>query len=97
MMQNIRLETKSRELVREIEMPIFPNGEPDAVVVEGRVFIRRPPFQTEPPKKNAPETYFEAFTWQIGAQAPEPSFARVTETKATEPPAATSRRGATKD
>jgi hypothetical protein len=105
MMQQVRLETKSRDLVADIEMPIFSVDEPDVIVWGDRVFVRRPPFQTEPPKKNDPETYFEAFTYHIPATtitAPAPKFDKVTETipstaKATEPPAATSRRGATKD
>jgi hypothetical protein len=83
MMQKIRLETKSRELITEIELPSFPNGgEPDVIVWEQRVFVRRPQAQTEPPKKNDPETYFEAHAWHTAGYG----FDKITEptsTKAT--------------
>ncbi len=83
-MQTIRLETKAGELVSEIELPIFANGEPDAIAWGSRVFIRRPMQQTEPPKKNSPETYFEAWTYHhVIVTAPNPLFDRVTETKPT--------------
>lgn len=94
MMQKIRLETKVGELVTEIELPIYANGEPDAIVWGSRIFIRRPMLQTQPPKKNNPETYFEAFTHHAlasggvvkasGGLVGEKSFNRITETKPTE-------------
>jgi hypothetical protein len=100
MMQKVRLETKSHDLVKEIEMQLFSNGEPDAIVWGDRIFLRRPQLQTEPPKKNDPEVYFEAFAWSYAEEevpAPAPKFDKVTETipsttKATEPPAASSKR-----
>lgn len=86
MMQKIRLETKAGELVTEIELPIYANGEPDAIVWGSRIFIRRPMLQTQPPKKNNPETYFEAFTHHVAPEtkAAHATFNRVTETKPTE-------------
>jgi len=87
-MQRIRLESKAGELIAELDLPIFANGEPDAILYGARrVFIRRPMAQTEPPKKNNPETYFEASTYQTfaaGGAIPieNPEFDRVTETKA---------------
>jgi hypothetical protein len=71
MMQPIKLETKAGEFVAFIELPIFANGEPDAIVWGSRVFIRRPMFQTEPPKKNDPEVYFEGFTHHFVDVAPD--------------------------
>jgi hypothetical protein len=74
MMQRIKLETKSRELVAEVELPFFPNGgEPDIIVWEQRAFVRRPQMQTEPPKKNEPETYFEAHAWHMTGESRPPA------------------------
>jgi len=86
MMQKLRLETKSGELIETIDYPGEGN-EPDAIVKGDRVFIRRPMLHTQPPRKNSPETYFEASTWDPAELAPDPApaaalkFAKVTETK----------------
>jgi hypothetical protein len=80
-MQTVRLETKSREKIRDIELQTFPNGEPDVLKLGTRIFVRRPPFQTQPPKKNNPEIYFEAFTFSLPPSLePAPAFDKVTET-----------------
>jgi hypothetical protein len=64
-MQVMRLETKDATLVAEVQLPA--NGEPDAIVYGGRVFIRRAMKITEPPQKNDPETYFEATAHHMAA------------------------------
>jgi hypothetical protein len=76
----MRLETKDRILVTEVQLPA--NGEPDAIVYGGRVFIRRAMKQTEPPLKNDPETYFEATAHHMAAAEPAPRFEKVTEAPA---------------
>lgn len=82
-MQTLRLEQKDGVLVTEVQLPA--NGEPDAIVYGGRVFIRRAMKQTEPPLKNDPEVYFEATTHHMpanGGPVPAPKFDRVTEAPA---------------
>jgi hypothetical protein len=64
-MQTMRLESKDGILIAEVQLPA--NGEPDAIVTDGRVFIRRAMRITEPPTKNDPETYFEATTHHLSA------------------------------
>src|SRR5882724_6893935 len=79
-MQTMRLEQKDGVLVMEVQLPA--NGEPDAIVYGGRVFIRRAMRQTEPPLKNDPEVYFEATTHHMpanGGTVPAPKFDKVTE------------------
>jgi hypothetical protein len=85
-MQTMRLETKDGLLVAEVQLPA--NGEPDAIEIGGRVFIRRPMRVSEPPTKNDPETYFEATTHHVPASltagriVPAPKFDKVTEAAA---------------
>jgi|GEM_PF-6665986 len=64
-MQTMRLESKDGILIAEVQLPA--NGEPDAIVHDGRVFVRRPMRITQPPTKNDPETYFEATTHHLSA------------------------------
>lgn len=84
MNQEIRLETRSGELIEMIDLPGEGN-EPDAIVRGESVFIRRPMLQTQPPKKNSPETYFEANAHHVAAKVatmPKSTFDQVTESKA---------------
>lgn len=80
MNQEIRLETKDGELIEMISLPGEGN-EPDAIVKGREIYIRRPMQQTEPPKKNSPEVYFEATAHHITAKEIAPAFEKVTETK----------------
>lgn len=79
MMQPIRLETKGGDLLEWINFPGEGN-EPDAILMDDRVFIRRPMLQTQPPKKNSPETYFEAHTHRFHEEKKAIVFDKVTET-----------------
>jgi hypothetical protein len=75
-MQTMRLETKDGFLVFETRLPA--NGEPDAIVYGGRVFIRRAMRITEPPQKNDPEVYFEATAHHMPAAEAVPRVNKVT-------------------
>jgi hypothetical protein len=75
-MQTMRLESKDGIKIADVQLPA--NGEPDAIVYGGRVFIRRAMKQTEPPQKNDPETYFEATAHHMAAAVPGPRFGKVT-------------------
>lgn len=78
-MQKMRLETKDGIPIAEIDLPA--HGEPDAITVDGRVFIRRAQRITEPPTKNNPETYYEATTHHVaGTLGIRSHFDKVTET-----------------
>lgn len=81
-MQTMRLESKDGILIAEVQLPA--NGEPDAIVYGGRVFVRRSMRITEPPTKNDPETYFEATTHHMPAADAAPKFDKVTEAPAPE-------------
>lgn len=82
----MRLETKEGILVAEVQLPA--NGEPDAIVYGGRVFIRRAMRITEPPQKNNPEAYFEATAHHMAAPVDDTAskFDKVTETVASASP-----------
>lgn len=83
MNQTVRLESKSGELIDTIQLPGEGN-EPDAISRGGRLFIRRPQLQNEPPKKNSPETYFEGTIWESKGADPsleKAGFDKVTETR----------------
>lgn len=79
-MQRVRLESKDRGLVAEVELPT--SGEPEAIIFAERVFVRRPMQILEPPTKNSPEIYEEINTLRVATAAPNraPAFDRVTET-----------------